>query len=75
MSVVTYIDPQCFEGFIVTDFVRTYSVLSFLQLPFTPVSELKRDTSQLEGPTPNNTYGFKVSQSALPLSCDSHEVS
>ena len=39
------------------------------QLPFT---QLKKETSQLEGPSPNNTYGFKISQSALP--CDSHEV-
>lgn len=41
--------------------------------PFTPVS-LKRDTSQLEGPTPQNTYGFKISQSAFATSCDTHEV-
>ncbi len=48
-----------------------------LQLPFTPISLCgtgKRDNSELEGPTPSNTYGFKVSQSALPARSDSHQV-
>lgn len=41
---------------------------------FTPVT-VKRDTSQLEGPTPQNSYGFKISQSAFAASSDMHEVS
>lgn len=36
---------------------------------------LKRETSQLEGPTPVNSYGFKISQSALQGSHDLHDVS
>lgn len=35
---------------------------------------LKRDTSQIEGPTPQNSYGFKISQSAFASSSDTHEV-
>ena len=31
----------------------------------------KKDTSQLDGPTPTNAYGFKVSQSAF---CESHGI-
>ena len=38
------------------------------------VSLRRRDTSQLEGPTPQNSYGFKISQSALATSSDTHEV-
>lgn len=37
-------------------------------------TSLKRDTSQIEGPTPQNTYGFKISQSAFASSSDTHEV-
>jgi hypothetical protein len=44
-----------------------------MNLTFTP-AHLKRDTSQLEGPTPQNTYGFKISQSALATSSGTHEV-
>ena len=36
-----------------------------LRLLATPTSQTRRDTSQLEGSTPANTYGFKISQSAL----------
>ena len=36
--------------------------------------DLKKDTSQLEGPTPPNSYGFRVSQSALQGSHDLHDV-
>lgn len=43
--------------------------------PFSPnMSALKRDTSQLEGPTPANSYGFKISQSGLCASHNIHEV-
>ena len=38
------------------------------------MSALKRDTSQLEGPTPANSYGFKISQSGLCASHNIHEV-
>lgn len=42
---------------------------------FTPnLSMEKRETSQLEGPTPSNSFGFKVSESALLGSHDLHEV-
>lgn len=34
----------------------------------------KRDTSQIEGPTPLNTCGFKISQSSFATSSDTHEV-
>lgn len=34
----------------------------------------ERDTSQIEGPTPQNSYGFKISQSAFASSSDTHEV-
>lgn len=33
-----------------------------------------RETSQLEGPTPANTYNFKFNQSVLCSSRDIHEV-
>ncbi len=45
--------------------------------PFAPLTQQRgKDTSQLEGPTPDNSYGFKINQSALPdqAICDSHEV-
>ena len=38
------------------------------------ISLEKRETSQLEGATPSNSFGFKVSQSALLGSHDLHEV-
>ena len=34
----------------------------------------KCDSSLLEGPTPANTYGFKISQSEVASTCDTHEV-
>ena len=41
----------------------------------TPVSQRQRESSVLQGPTPNNTFGFRLNQSDfLPASCDTHEV-
>lgn len=43
--------------------------------PVSPnISLVKTETSQLEGPTPANAFGFKVSQSALRGSHDLHDV-
>lgn len=55
-----------------------YPVLFFIPLPhknqFAALGAPKKETSQIEGPSLNNTYGFKVSVENLQEAKSLHEV-
>jgi len=59
-------------------FFQYYTVLLFSPPPlknqFAALSAPKKETSQIEGPSLNNTYGFKVSVENLQEAKSLHEV-